>query len=452
MRFFIVILCILSFLFANSCGKDRQIEIGKEMLRSGRFMEAQTHFENIIRIQPQNARAHYQLGRVYYALEQYQKAVEQYKQALNIQPQNPEIQIAMGEALLFGEQNMEALRMFLQALQPSGPPPQPPRKQGGKERRIKNQYVLKIAGLVGDAFHVSQLTQIDKDNCLPSFSPDGRYIAFTSYRDEDGEIYIMNADGAEQKRLTIHPQKNDYSASFSADGKKILFASSDDRLSQANVTLQSDGSSARSELFYLLDLNGNQMTPLMNNASPIGNPVFSPDGGQIAFEANAGGNLDIYLMDTDGKNRRRITTEPADDGQPAFSPDGKYIAFVSRRDDNYELYMMDVDGSNQRRLTYTSVDEYDPAFSSDGKKLAYVSARGHDLELMLLDLKTKESLQLTKTPGANINPAFSLNGKLAFASDRTDYLEIYLMDLRRPMSQTELITNIRKMIYRESDE
>jgi Tol biopolymer transport system component len=341
----------------------------------------------------------------------------------------------------------------------------------GKERRIKNQYVLKIAGLVGDAFQVSQLTQIDRDNCLPSFSSDGRYIAFTSYRDEDGEIYIMNADGAEQRRLTIHPQKNDYGASFSADGKKILFASSDDRLSQANVTLQSDGSSARSELFYLIDINGTtplpplsplikggrgvvkgKMTPLMNNASPIGNPVFSPDGSQIAFEANAGGNLDIYLMDTDGKNRRRITTEPADDGQPAFSPDGKYIAFVSRRDDNYELYMMGVDGSNQRRLTYTPVDEYDPAFSPDGKKLAYVSARGHDLELMLLDLKTRESLQLTKTPGANINPAFSPDGKLAFASDRTDYLEIYLMDLHRHKSQTELITEIKKMIYKGSGE
>ena len=111
--------------------------------------------------------------------------------------------------------------------------------------------------------------------------------------------------------------------------------------------------------------------------------------------------------------------------------------------------MMDVDGSNQRRLTYTSADEYDPAFSPDGKKLAYVSAKGHDLELMLLDLKMKESLQLTKTPGANINPAFSPDGRLAFASDRTDYLEIYLMDLRRPVSQTKLIAEIKKMIYRE---
>ena len=102
------------------------------------------------------------------------------------------------------------------------------------------------------------------------------------------------------------------------------------------------------------------MIPLMNNPSTIGNPVFSPDGKQIAFEFNTGGNLDIYLMDADGKNRHRITTNPADDGQPTFSPDGKYIAFVSRRDDNYELYMMDADGSNQRRLTYTLADEYDP--------------------------------------------------------------------------------------------
>ena len=438
MRYLIVILLIFSFLSANSCEKNDLIEIGKEMLRNGRFMEAKAHFKNIIRFQPQNAKAYYQLGRVYYALEQYQEAVEQYKQALSIQPRNPEAQIAMGEALLFDGQRSAALRIFLQVLQPSG-----------KKQRLKNQYILKIAGLVGDAFEVSRLTRTDIDNCFPSFSPDGRYIAFTSYRDQNGEIYTMNADGTKQKRVTTQPQKNDYGASFSADGKKILFASSDDRLSQANVTLQADGSGARSELFYLIDQNGNQMISLMNNVSPVGNPVFSPDGSQIGFEANAGGNLDIYLMDTDGKNRRRITTNPSDDGQPTFSPDGKYIAFVSRRDDNYELYMMNVDGSNQHRLTYTPVDEYEPAFSPDGKKLAYVSGRGYDLELMLLDLKTKESLQLTKTPGANINPAFSPDGKLAFASDRTDYLEVYLMDLRRPVSQTKLIANIRKVIYRE---
>ncbi|HIE25837.1 TPA: tetratricopeptide repeat protein [Candidatus Poribacteria bacterium] len=438
MRLFIVILCILSFLFTTGCGKDKQIEFGEELLRSGRFVEAKAHFENLIRIQPQNAAAHYQLGRVYYAQEDYQKAVEQYRRALGIQPQNPEIQIALGEALLFDGQRSEALRIFLQALQ-----------YAGKERRVKKQHVLKIAGLVGDAFHVSQLTRTGVDDCFPSFSPDGRYIAFTSYRDENGEIYIMNADGAEQKRVTTQPQKNDYCPSFSADGEKILFASSDDRLSQASIMLQADGSDTRSELFYLIDINGKQMVPLMNNPTTIGNPVFSPDGRQIAFDFNAEVNLDVYLMDADGKNRRRITTNPADDGQPAFSPDGKSIAFVSRRDDNYELYLMDVDGSNQRRLTYTPWDEYDPVSSPDGKKLAYVSAKGHDLELMLLDLKTRESLQLTNTPGANINPAFSPDGKLTFASDRTDYLEIYLMDLRRPVSQTKLIARIKKMIYRK---
>ena len=438
MRYLTVILLIFSFLFANGCGeKDKQIEIGKEMLRNGTFIEAKEHFEKIMRIQSQNANAHYQLGRVHYALEEYQQAVEQYQKALNIHPQNQEIRIAMGEALLFDGQRLEALRTFVQVLQPAG-----------KMRRIKKQYMARIAGLVGDAFPVSQLTKADTDNCFPAFSHDGRYIAFTSYRDANGEIYIMNSDGAEQKRLTTQRQKNDYGASFSADGKNILFASSDERLRHADVMLQADGSSARNEMFYLTDINGSQVIPLMNNSSPIGNPVLSPDDGEIAFEANSGGNIDIYIMDVNGKNRRRITTNPADEGQPTFSPDGKHIVFVSRRDDNYELYMMDVDGSNQRRLTYTPVDEYDPAFSSDGKKLAYVSAKDRDLELMLFDLKTKESIQLTKTQGVNINPAFSPDGKLAFASDRTDYLQIYLMDLRSSVSQTKLIAQIKKMIYR----
>ena len=105
---------------------------------------------------------------------------------------------------------------------------------------------------------------------------------------------------------------------------------------------------------------------------------------------------------------------------------------------------MDADGANQRRVTFTPVSEYEPAFSPDGKQLAFVSARGNDLELGLLDLRTGEIVHLTNTQGANINPTFSPDGKLAFASDRTDYLEIYLMDLHHTVSYNELIAKIKR--------
>ena len=427
-----IVLCLVSVLLIISCGKNRQIEAGEEMLRNGQFTEAKGHFENLLRMKLQEETAHYYLGRIAYILEQYQEAIEHYEQSLVYQ-QNPEVQIALGEALLFNGQRAKALRIFSQTLQLQQ-----------KKTGLKKHHIQKIAGLVGDAFHVSRLTRTDADNYSPAFSSDGGHIAFTSYRDENGEIYIMNSDGTEQKRLTHNKDNNDYSASFSADGTHILFASSDERLSQANVTLQADGSARRNELIYLIDTVGNQMVPLTNSPTSMGNPVFSPDGKTIAFEGNIGDNLDIYLMDADGKNRRRITTHPANDGQPAFSPDGQRIAFVSFRDENYELYVMDVDGANQRRVTFTPVSEYEPAFSPDGKQLAFVSARGNDLELGLLHLRTGEIIHLTNTQGANINPTFSPDGKLAFASDRTDYLEIYLMDLHRPVSQREIMAKIKR--------
>ena len=133
----------------------------------------------------------------------------------------------------------------------------------------------------------------------PSFSPDGRHIAFMSHRDErDGnwEIYVMGSDGSNPTRLTDDP---------------------------------SDDSS----------------------------PSFSPDGRHIVFASERDGNEEIYVMDSDGSNPRRLTDDPSDDRFPSFSPDGRHIAFASERDGNWNIYVMDSDGSNPRRLTDDPSDD-----------------------------------------------------------------------------------------------
>ena len=115
----------------------------------------------------------------------------------------------------------------------------------------------------------------------PNYSPDGKRIVFTSRRDSDYEIYVINADGTGETRLT-----------------------------------NSRG----------MDINAR----------------VSPDSRQIAFTSNRDGNYEVYVMNADGQNLRRITSHPERDDFPCWHPDGKHLVVVSERQGKFDLYQYDV--------------------------------------------------------------------------------------------------------------
>ena len=132
----------------------------------------------------------------------------------------------------------------------------------------------------------TRLTYDPEPDFRPSWSPDGRRIAFDSFRDENSEVYVMNADGSGQTRLTNHPA-HDFGPSWSPDGGRIAFAS------------ERDGNS---------------------------------------FASDHDGNVEIYVLNADGSGQTRLTDNPAYDDTPSWSPDGGRIAFASERDGNLEVY------------------------------------------------------------------------------------------------------------------
>jgi Tol biopolymer transport system component len=242
-------------------------------------------------------------------------------------------------------------------------------------------------------------------------------IAFTSYRDGNAEIYVMNADGSAQTRLTDHPA-SDVSSSWSPDGSRIAFSSTRDGNSE----------------IYVMNADGSGLTRLTNDPAFDGEPAWSPDGSRIAFGSNRDGNGEIYVMTADGSGITRLTNHQAGDGSPTWSPDGRKIAFSSTRADVEilgpfsDIWVMNADGSEPTQLTDTRNFVGAPSWSPDGSKILFNVGS----YISVINADGSDGRVLKFVPGTH-NPAWSPDGRQivfeAFDPDnRIPNSEIYTMN------------------------
>ena len=261
-------------------------------------------------------------------------------------------------------------------------------------------------------------------------------IVFVSQRDENAEIYVMDADGDNLRNLTNHP-KSDYSPSWSPDGKRIAFVSNRD----GHVHAKHGWSTSE---IYAMDADGSNPRNLTNSPFHDSRPSWSPDGKQIAFQSNRDWadphNIEIYVMDANGGNPQNLTNNLTEDRYPSWSPDGKRIVFSAVRDGHFkgesgltsEIYVMDADGGNQQRLTENRKNDQDPSWSPNSERIAFASDRKGDwenFEIYVIDIDGGNQQRLTENRVYDKWPSWSPDGKrIAFYSLRDGNAEIYVMD------------------------
>ncbi|MCG3159702.1 MAG: Protein TolB [Acidobacteria bacterium] len=180
-------------------------------------------------------------------------------------------------------------------------------------------------------------TQFKGTTTSPSVGPDGR-IAFASSKDGDSmEIYVSNGDGSNAKKLTRTRNAVNTSPRWNPKtGREIAFIS--DRGGAPQI--------------YLMDADGTNERPLLRLGGHMDSPAWSPDGRFIAFAWDGGGSFNIYVADVASGQTLRLTREGRNEN-PAWSPDSRHIAFQSNRSGRWEIWTMHVDGSEQRQLTRT---------------------------------------------------------------------------------------------------
>jgi TolB protein len=218
-----------------------------------------------------------------------------------------------------------------------------------------------------DGTDLTRLTHSPWPEFDPSWSPDGTQIAFRSERSGEPEIWLMNADGKGQRRLTAG-----LSPAWSPDGSLIAFSGM-----EGLSVIRPDGTGRR----VLPHTEGGEY------------PSWSPDGSRIAFDSNVIRQHTMYVAQADGS--KVVDLASVGEGwQVDWSPDGRSILFTSHRDhpDNYtDVYVMRPDGSAVRRLTHGLGQT--PAWSPDGDHIVF-SAPG----LFIMDPDGSEESALP-TPG-----------------------------------------------------
>ena len=231
------------------------------------------------------------------------------------------------------------------------------------------------------------------------------------------EIYLMDYDGANQRRITVNRSLN-LTPSWGPDGRTLVYYSY---------------TSGYPDL-YVNSLDGRPITRPARGTEQVQNyhPAVSPDGSRIAFSSTRAGQgqSDVWIMNTDGSNLRNLTPNSPKtyEQAPTWSPGGNQIAFTSDRTGLNQIYVMDADGTGLRRMTFDKqVDR--PTWSVRGF-IAYTLRQPSGHDIARLDLARTDPRVITDGRGSNVQPTVSPNGRhIIFATTRWGKQHLASVDL-----------------------
>jgi TolB protein len=228
-------------------------------------------------------------------------------------------------------------------------------------------------------------------NLLPSWSPDGKIVTFTSFRDGGGaHLYAVDVVSRQLRPLIL---LGDFAtgASYSPDGARLLFSASQNDNTDVYIA-QFDGSGAR----RVTDARGIDISA-----------SWSPDGKRIAFVSERAGTPQIYSMTADGADVRRLTFQGNYNQEPAWSPKGDLIAFSGRDEHRvFDVYTVAVDGGKVTRLTQNQGTNEKPAWAPNGRYLLFSSTRNGKRQIWMAQPDGSNQRQVTSEKTGASDPAW----------------------------------------------
>ncbi|MBH0178981.1 MAG: Tol-Pal system beta propeller repeat protein TolB [Nitrospira sp.] len=239
-------------------------------------------------------------------------------------------------------------------------------------------------------------------------------IAYVSEQGAARELFVMDYDGYDSRQLTADGFLN-LMPKWSPDRRFLVFTSYRNRNTQ-NIDMIELATGKR---WTLVSLSGLNITP-----------ALSPDGNFLAFASSHEGNSDLYSLDTRTKAMQRLTVHAGGDLSPSWSPSGRELVFTSDRSGGPQIFLMSMDGTNVRRLTFEGDYNAAPAWSPRGNWIAYVCrSPKKEYKICLITPDGQKRVQLTSGPGVDDSPSWSPDGRhLVFSSTAGGKSQIYMIN------------------------
>lgn len=247
----------------------------------------------------------------------------------------------------------------------------------------------------------------------PTWSPDGRWIAFTAYdaTGRDPLIRVVAAEGGPTVALAAG-----IAPTWSRDGTRLAYIASGKGVDGTdwNAPGRND---ERIEGVRLTGPDAGEVTVLARGLWPR----WSPTDDRLAYIARREANWDVYLRSADGMGLTRLTDDPSLDTRPVWTSDGRALVFLSDRGNRWDLYQVAASGREPAtRLTNGRRREDDAALAPDGRRVAFTDQQGRPgSSVVLLDLASGSVLPLLEASDGDREPAWSPDGRsIAFVSRR----------------------------------
>ena len=273
-----------------------------------------------------------------------------------------------------------------------------------KQERLLGFALTAPAGAMRDVAH--QISDAVYEKILGTPGAFWTRIAYVTAsglgRNSKYALMVADADGW-APRTVVNSNEPLMSPSWSPDGRRLAYVSFESGNSE--VYIQDIASGSREKITSFRGINGA--------------PSFSPDGNRLALTLSKGGNPDIYVMDLASKHLTQVTNHFGIDTEPTWSADGASLYFTSDRGGRPQIYQVGSSGGSASRISFEGSYNASPSVSFDGKKIAVAQGSGNSYRIAMLDRSLGSPRWSNLSPGSlDESPSFAPNAAMVLYAGR----------------------------------